>query len=112
MSSDCLVSVAVGSRPFVRALCPVLQPVGEVGIGVCALSVRLAVIVGGGAYTSVISSVSGMLSSMCVGSSPSVVWLSVVIVITVCSSFLSAFWGRICSYWPRLVVGLQYRTLK
>ena len=78
VSSDGLVAVAVRTRPLVRTLCAVLQPIGEVGIAVCAVNVRLVVVVGGGAYISVTSSVpvtspvSGLFSSLCAGSSPSV----------------------------------------
>ena len=76
MLSDGLVCVTVRCQPLVRTLCTVLQLVGEVGIGVCALSVWLMVVVCGCAYTSVTSSVSvpspvsGLFSSLCVGSSP------------------------------------------
>ena len=76
----------------VWTLSAVLQPISEVDIVVCAVSVRLVVVVGGGAHVSVTSSVfvtssvSGLISSFCVGSFPSVVWLSVVMVMTVFSS--------------------------
>ena len=101
VSSDDLVGEDVRFRSFVRVLCAVLQPIGEVGIGVCALSVRLAVVVGGDAYTSVTSPVSGMFSSMCGCSSPSVVWLSEVIVITVCS------WGSLIGILGKILLELS-----
>ena len=92
--SDGLVGAVVGSWPLVRTLSAVLQSIGEVGFGVCVVSVRLAVAVGDGAHISVTSTVSvtspvvGFFSSSRVGSSPSVVWLSVVMVMTVCSTVI------------------------
>ena len=41
--SDGFVGVAIGSRPLVRVLIPVLQPMREDGIGVSAVSVRWGV---------------------------------------------------------------------
>ena len=49
MVSDGLVGEAVRSRPLVRVLISVLQLIGEDGIGVSAVSIRMVVVVGGGA---------------------------------------------------------------
>ena len=86
MVSDRLVGVAVGSRPLVRVLISVQQPIGEVGIGVSAVSVRPVVAVGGGTWISVTSSASVFSSAAILFPFPSVVWLSVVMVMTVLSS--------------------------
>ena len=86
MVSDGLVGVAVGSHPLVRVLISVLQPIGEDGIGVSAVSVRPVVAVGGGAWICVASSASVFSSAAILFPSPLVVWLSVVMVMTVLSS--------------------------
>ena len=97
MTSYGFVGVAVASRPLEQ--CTVLQPIGEVGVGICVVSVWLTVAVGGGVYISVTSSVfvtsavTGLSSSSCVGSSTSVICLSVVTVMTVRSS--ASFMGSL-----------------
>ena len=83
----CSSRVAVGSRPLVRVLISVLQPIDEDGIGVSAVSVRLVVAVGGVEWIFVTSSASVFSPAAILCPSPSVVWLSVVMMMTVLTSF-------------------------
>ena len=100
--SDGFVGVAIESRPLVRVLIPVQQPMGEDGIGVSVVSVRPVTVVGVGRWSSWSRRLRGVhpwryhfLPSGC----PSWLWWQFSLI----PHHGSAFSGRTCSCWPRLV---------